>query len=109
MSDTLRNCNSPAKRSQPSRLQQRKPASLQIIPAVNPFLSSLNTSATAMDLKSQEDPPPPPRSQGTEGEKPVRPWLVVLKKWEHAVALFYCKLAPFKPSFSVNGSRLVVK
>jgi hypothetical protein len=108
MANTLRNSNSAAARSQPSRLQRRRPASLQISPASSsssstscwkvaiPLLSPLITSPTAMDMKSREDPQPPPRSQGTEGEKPV-----VFTKWQHPAAPLCYEPAKFKPSFSV--------
>jgi hypothetical protein len=103
MSDTLRSGNSAAAQSRPSRLQRRRPASLQISPASSsswnaaiPLLSPLITSPTAMDMKSRDDPPSPPRIQVTEGEKPV-----VFKKWQHPAAPFCYELAPFKPSFFV--------
>ncbi|CAK7327220.1 unnamed protein product [Dovyalis caffra] len=102
MAETLRNSDSTAARSQPSRLQQRRPASLQISPASScwnaaiPLLSPLNTSPTAIDMKSREVTPPPPRSQGTEADKSV-----VFKKWQHPAAPFCYEPAPFKPSFSV--------
>ncbi|KAL3578062.1 hypothetical protein D5086_019566 [Populus alba] len=105
MANTLRNNNSAAARSQPSRLQRRRPASLQISPAppssscwkvAIPLLSPLITSPTAMDMKSREDPQPPPRSQGSEGEKPV-----VFTKWQHPAAPLCYEPAKFKPSFSV--------
>ncbi|KAF9673547.1 hypothetical protein SADUNF_Sadunf10G0035500 [Salix dunnii] len=101
MADTPRKSNSAAARSQPSRLQRRRPASLQISPASSscwnaaiPLLSPLVTSPTAMDMKSREDPQPPPRSQGTEGGKPV-----VYKKWQHPAAPFCYEPAKFKPSY----------
>ncbi|KAJ6689268.1 hypothetical protein OIU85_005650 [Salix viminalis] len=103
MSDTLRNTNSTAARSRPSRIQLRRPASLQISPPSSsswnvaiPLLSPLITSPTAMDTKSREDPPPSSRIQVTEGEKPV-----VFKKWQHPAAPFCYESAPFKPSFFV--------
>ncbi|KAL9390006.1 hypothetical protein Peur_018611 [Populus x canadensis] len=109
MANTLRNSSSAAARSQPSRLQRRRPASLQISPASSssssssscwkvaiPLLSPLITSPTAIDMKSREDPQPPPRSQGTEGEKPV-----VFTKWQHPAAPLCYEPAKFKPSFSV--------
>lgn len=103
MSDTLRSGNSAAAQSRPSRLQRRRPASLQISPASSsswnaaiPLLSPLITSPTAMDMKSRDDPPSPPRIQVTEGERPV-----VFKKWQHPAAPFCYELAPFKPSFFV--------
>ncbi|KAJ6981551.1 hypothetical protein NC653_024829 [Populus alba x Populus x berolinensis] len=96
MANTLRNNNSAAARSQPSRLQRRRPASLQISPVAIPLLSPLITSPTAMDMKSREDPQPPPRSQGSEGEKPV-----VFTKWQHPAAPLCYEPAKFKPSFSV--------
>uniref|UniRef100_A0A2P2J2Q0 Uncharacterized protein n=1 Tax=Rhizophora mucronata TaxID=61149 RepID=A0A2P2J2Q0_RHIMU len=88
---------------QPSRLQRRRPASLQISPAYAgsscwnvaiPLLSPLDASPTAgqMKLRREEIPPPPQRNQ--EVEKPL-----VFKKWQHPAAPFCCESAPIAPSF----------
>ncbi|KDP40297.1 hypothetical protein JCGZ_02295 [Jatropha curcas] len=89
---------------QPSRLQRRKPAPLQINPptssrwnAAIPLLSPLLSSPAAMDLKSREEPQSQPRNQGTEPEKAA----TVFKKWQHPAAPFCYEPASFAPTFYV--------
>lgn len=87
--------------TQPSRLQRRRPASLQISPVSTwnvaiPLLSPLASSPTSIDLaaeiKSRTDSR---QEQRTEGEK------LVFKKWQHPAAPFCYEKAPIKPFFSV--------
>ncbi|XP_051127969.1 uncharacterized protein At4g14450, chloroplastic-like [Andrographis paniculata] len=91
-----------ASRRQPSRLQRRAPASIQISPATEwnvaiPLLSPLVQSPTAAnptpEMKlcsgagsSKEAPAPAP-------ENPA----VVAKKWQHPAAPFYYEATPFRP------------
>lgn len=114
MADTVRSNNVDAAntRTQPSRLQRRRPASLQINPtssshwnAAIPLLSPLISSPTAIDrtveMKSKDEQLPPPqpqqqRNQSAEADKPP-----VFKKWQHPAAPFYYEPGPFAPSFFV--------
>ncbi|XP_065864467.1 uncharacterized protein At4g14450, chloroplastic-like [Euphorbia lathyris] len=108
MAEISRNRSSGASSSQPSRLQRRKPASLEINPPSSscwnvaiPLLSPLITSPTAIDrlpnLKSHEEKQKPQqRNQIGEPEKAL-----VFKKWQHPAAPFCYEPAQFAPSFSV--------
>lgn len=101
MADSSRNDNS-GSRHQPSRLQRRRPASLQISPASSwnvaiPLLSPLATSPTTtnnkdltMRVESRQE------QRSAEGDKPV-----VFKKWQHPAAPFCYESAPIKASFFV--------
>ncbi|KAJ4722638.1 putative ATBET12 [Melia azedarach] len=99
MADASRNIS--ASRHQPSRLQRRRPASLQISPVSSwnvaiPLLSPLASSPTSIDqtieVKSRSESRQEPR---TEGEKPV------FKKWQHPAAPFCYESGPIKPSLFV--------
>ncbi|CAL1396450.1 unnamed protein product [Linum trigynum] len=95
---------------QPSRLQRRRPASLQISPASSsfwsaaiPLLSPLDTSPTAVDRKfemsanqQQSQSHNQQRVGGGEAEKAS-----VFKKWQHPAAPFCYEAAKLKPSFFV--------
>ncbi|XP_052188312.1 uncharacterized protein At4g14450, chloroplastic-like [Diospyros lotus] len=95
-------------RRQPSRLQRRAPASIQISPvrdwnAAIPLLSPLITSPTARDptaeIRSCNN-----QNQATEAEKPA----VMFKKWQHPAAPFSYEPAPLMPfvfAGAVDGSR----
>ncbi|KAK8684682.1 hypothetical protein V6N13_040698 [Hibiscus sabdariffa] len=85
---------------QPSRLQRRAPASLQISPVSTwniaiPLLSPLASSPPSIDRR--EDPPrqeqKPRQIQKTEPEK------LVFKMWQHPAAPFCYEPAPMLPSF----------
>ncbi|KAK8507254.1 hypothetical protein V6N13_070042 [Hibiscus sabdariffa] len=87
-------------RRQPSRLQRRAPASLQISPVSSwniaiPLLSPLASSPPSIDRReespSQEQPPR--QSQKTEPEK------LVFKMWQHPAAPFCHEPAQLLPSF----------
>ncbi|KAI4342685.1 hypothetical protein MLD38_027278 [Melastoma candidum] len=96
-------------RRQPSRLQRRAPASLQIShPSASqwnvaiPFLSPLAPSPTSPDprggeqgVKSREE------ARAAEGtnEKRKGTTAVVFKKWQHPAAPFCFEPPPMKPSF----------
>ncbi|KAJ4848278.1 hypothetical protein Tsubulata_050863 [Turnera subulata] len=89
-----------------SRLQRRRPASLQISPAsaaqwnvAIPLLSPLTTSPTAVDRSLEVKSQPQQQAknhQGTEAEKPV-----VFKKWQHPAAPFNYEPGAFVPKFFV--------
>ncbi|KAJ9154192.1 hypothetical protein P3X46_027554 [Hevea brasiliensis] len=111
MADVSRNRTSASvpSTSQPSRLQSRRPASLQINPpssscwnAAIPLLSPLATSPVAIDrmaeMKSREDHQQPSqrRNQRSEPEK-----VAVFKKWQHLAAPFCCEPPSFAPKFFV--------
>ncbi|CAI0383908.1 unnamed protein product [Linum tenue] len=88
---------------QPSRLQRRRPASLQISPASSsfwsaaiPLLSPLDTSPTAVDRKFESQIQNQQRGGGGEAEKAA-----VFKKWQHPAAPFCYEAAKLKPSFFV--------
>ncbi|EEF33081.1 uncharacterized protein At4g14450, chloroplastic [Ricinus communis] len=100
--------SSSSTRSEPSRLQRKKPASLQINrPCWNvaiPLLSPLITSPTAIDnhhlrtaeIKSREE-----QHRVVESEKKASASAVVFKKWQHPAAPLCYEPAPFAPSFFV--------
>ncbi|OAY28065.1 uncharacterized protein At4g14450, chloroplastic [Manihot esculenta] len=107
MADISRNRTSASASSpaQPSRLQRRRPASLQINPPTSscwntaiPLLSPLVTSPIAIDQMAEmnQQQPLQHRNQGTEPDKPT-----VFKKWQHPAAPFCCEPAPFGPKFFV--------
>ncbi|XP_039007183.1 uncharacterized protein At4g14450, chloroplastic-like [Hibiscus syriacus] len=87
-------------RRQPSRLQRRAPASLQISPVSSwniaiPLLSPLASSPPSID-RMEESPrqeQPPRQSQKTEPEK------LVFKMWQHPAAPFCYEPAQLVPSF----------
>ncbi|CAN0887289.1 Uncharacterized protein At4g14450, chloroplastic [Linum grandiflorum] len=85
---------------QQSRLQRRRPASLQITTpapwnAPIPLLSPLETSPTAIELsRSREDPNQKNQHRGqADGNKAV-----VFKKWQHPAAPFCYEPPKFKPA-----------
>ncbi|XVE81790.1 hypothetical protein DITRI_Ditri15bG0094200 [Diplodiscus trichospermus] len=91
-------------RRQPSRLQRRAPASLQINPVSSwnvaiPLLSPVASSPPSIDRRTTEKREEPPRqeqqrpSQGTEPEK------IVFKMWQHPAAPFSYKPSSLVPSF----------
>ncbi|KAJ9182245.1 hypothetical protein P3X46_006262 [Hevea brasiliensis] len=97
--------------TQPSRLQRRRPASLEIYPpssscwnAAIPLLSPLVSSPTTIDrmaeMKSREDQQQPSqlRNQETDKEKGATD---VFKKWQHPAAPFCCEPPSFAPKFFV--------
>ncbi|XP_044497947.1 uncharacterized protein At4g14450, chloroplastic-like [Mangifera indica] len=87
--------------TQPSRLQRRRPASLQISPASSwnvaiPLLSPLASSPTSIDVAAEIKSRTESRQeQRRDGEKPV------FKKWQHPAAPFCYETPPIKPFFSV--------
>ncbi|CAN1180984.1 Uncharacterized protein At4g14450, chloroplastic [Linum perenne] len=90
---------------QSSRLQRRRPASLQINPASSsfwnaaiPLLSPLETSPTAIERKEQQQQQNQILNQqrGGETDKPI-----VFKKWQHPAAPFCYEPEKLKPSFFV--------
>ncbi|KAK8511174.1 hypothetical protein V6N13_013593 [Hibiscus sabdariffa] len=87
-------------RRQPSRLQRRAPASLQISPVSSwniaiPLLSPLASSPPSIDRReeSPSSEQPPRQSQKTEPEK------LVFKMWQHPAAPFCYEPAQLVPSF----------
>ncbi|XP_039067845.1 uncharacterized protein At4g14450, chloroplastic-like [Hibiscus syriacus] len=87
-------------RRQPSRLQRRAPASLQISPVSSwniaiPLLSPLASSPPSFD-RMEESPrqeQPPRQIQKKESEK------LVFKMWQHPAAPFCYEPAQLVPSF----------
>ncbi|KAK2647234.1 hypothetical protein Ddye_022429 [Dipteronia dyeriana] len=97
-----------ARRQQQSRLQRRRPASLQIspvstwnvaIPLLSPLASSPKSIEQAMmEMKkssSSSSRADSRQEQRVESEKPV------FKKWQHPAAPFCYETPSFKPSFFV--------
>ncbi|KAI3459473.1 hypothetical protein Pfo_016136, partial [Paulownia fortunei] len=85
-------------RRQPSRLQRRAPASIQInpvtdwnvaIPLLSPLVQSPNNLTAEIKSCSNSDK----ESVAAAAEKPV----VVMKKWQHPAAPFCYEPAPFLP------------
>lgn len=88
---------------QPSRLQMRAPASIQInpvtewnvaIPLLSPLVQSPNNLTAAIKSCSNSD-----KESVAAAEKPV----VVMKKWKHPAAPFCHEPAPLLP-FVCTGS-----
>ncbi|CAN1342401.1 Uncharacterized protein At4g14450, chloroplastic, partial [Linum perenne] len=82
---------------QSSRLQRRRPASLQINSASSsfwnaaiPLLSPLETSPTTIERKEQQQQN---QQRDEEANKPI-----VFKKWKHPAAPFYYEPEKLKPS-----------
>ncbi|KAF5752374.1 hypothetical protein HS088_TW01G00282 [Tripterygium wilfordii] len=95
MADSQRNIS----RTQTSRLQRRRPASLQVnrTPEWNvaiPLLSPLATSPTAVDLMADLTRQKEQQKPRTEPEKPV-----VIKKWQHPAAPFFYEPAQLRQAF----------
>ncbi|PIN03263.1 hypothetical protein CDL12_24214 [Handroanthus impetiginosus] len=95
------------RRRQPSRLQSKAPASIQIspvtewnvaIPLLSPLVQSPTSDIPTVDIKSCSSSNKEPAAAGAT-EKPV----VVLKKWQHPAAPFCYEPAPFRP-FVCTGS-----
>ncbi|XWS13813.1 hypothetical protein CRYUN_Cryun36dG0070700 [Craigia yunnanensis] len=91
-------------RRQPSRLQRRAPASLQINPVSSwnvaiPLLSPLASPPPSIDRRTTEKREDLPRqeqqrqSQAKESEK------LVFKMWQHPAAPFCYEPSPLVPSF----------
>ncbi|GMN53470.1 hypothetical protein TIFTF001_022606 [Ficus carica] len=90
---------------QPSRLQRRAPASLQIspvsdwnvaIPLLSPLASPSSPPAAAAPPKPKPKPKPLDRtadakSRDADSDKPP---VVVFKKWQHPAAPFCCEPPP---------------
>ncbi|KAL8486587.1 hypothetical protein ACS0TY_023321 [Phlomoides rotata] len=83
-------------RRQPSRLQRRAPASIQIhpvtdwnvaIPLLTPLVQSPNDLTAEIKACSSD------KESASAAEKPV----VVMKKWQHPAAPFCYGPAPFLP------------
>ncbi|CAN0904489.1 Uncharacterized protein At4g14450, chloroplastic [Linum grandiflorum] len=110
MADKQKNASSKISSSsitagQSSRLQRRKPASLQINPATSsfwnaaiPLLSPLETSPMAIDWKEQQQQHQNQQRDVREADKPI-----MFKKWQHPAAPFCYDYEPekLKPSFFV--------
>ncbi|XP_058211956.1 uncharacterized protein At4g14450, chloroplastic-like [Rhododendron vialii] len=93
---------------QPSRLQRRAPASIQISPATDwkaaiPLLSPLITSPTSDDLAAEiqscGNSNNNNKNHHNEAEKPT-----AFKKWQHPAAPFSYEPAPFVPLFCTGGA-----
>ncbi|KAL2463668.1 Uncharacterized protein Fot_53324 [Forsythia ovata] len=90
---------------QPTRLQKRAPASIQInpvtdwnvpIPLLSPLVQSPTSNSLPAEIKSSCNSG---NKEPVAAEKPV----VVMKKWQHPAAPFCYEPAPFLP-FVCTGS-----
>ncbi|XP_021291331.1 uncharacterized protein At4g14450, chloroplastic-like [Herrania umbratica] len=91
-------------RRQPSRLQRRAPASLQISPVSSwnvaiPLLSPLASSPPSIDRKTVEKREEPPRQEQQRQSQTTEPEKIVFKMWQHPAAPFCNEPAPLVPSF----------
>ncbi|MBA0858034.1 hypothetical protein Goshw_020543 [Gossypium schwendimanii] len=93
-------------RRQPSRLQRRAPASLQISPVASwniaiPLLSPLACSPPSIDRRTTErtEEPPPRQEQQQRQSQKTEPEKLVFKMWQHPAAPFCYEPASLVPSF----------
>ncbi|XP_022722013.1 uncharacterized protein At4g14450, chloroplastic-like [Durio zibethinus] len=91
-------------RRQPSRLQRRAPASLQINPISSwnvaiPLLSPLASSPPSIDRRTTEKREEPPRQEQQRQSQATEPEKLVFKMWQHPAAPFCYEPSPFVPSF----------
>ncbi|OMO54795.1 hypothetical protein CCACVL1_27560 [Corchorus capsularis] len=89
---------------QPSRLQRRAPASIQISPVSSwnvaiPLLSPLASSPPSIDRRMAEKREEPPRQEQKRKSQSSEPEKVVFKMWQHPAAPFCYEPAPLVPSF----------
>ncbi|XP_022761131.1 uncharacterized protein At4g14450, chloroplastic-like [Durio zibethinus] len=93
-----------ADRRQPSRLQRRAPASLQICPVSSwnvaiPLLSPLASSPPSIDRRTTEKRVEPPRQEHQRQSQATEPEKLVFKMWQHPAAPFCYEPTPLVPSF----------
>lgn len=89
---------------QPSRLQRRAPASLQINPVSSwnvaiPLLSPLVPSPPSIDRRIAEKREDPPRQEQLRQSQTKEPEKLVPKTWKHPAAPFCYEPAPLVPPF----------
>ncbi|KAH7573269.1 hypothetical protein ACOSQ2_007113 [Xanthoceras sorbifolium] len=104
MADASRKNSDDGARRHQSRLQRRRPSSLQIspastwnvaIPLLSPLASSPKTMEQAMMEMKSSSKAESRQEQRVESEKPV------FKKWQHPAAPFCYEAPAIKPSFFV--------
>ncbi|KAK3190286.1 hypothetical protein Dsin_029858 [Dipteronia sinensis] len=105
-----RNSDDSARRQQQSRLQRRRPASLQIspestwnvaIPLLSPLASSPKSIEQAMmEMKKSSSSSSSSRADSRQ-EQRVESEKLVFKKWQHPAAPFCYETPSIKPSFFV--------
>ncbi|KAF7847172.1 hypothetical protein BT93_L2444 [Corymbia citriodora subsp. variegata] len=113
MADKSRSAAAAGGRRQPSRLQRRAPASLQIashasqqwnvaIPLLSPLASSPTSPPLTARLADRSSAPPAGAGGGArqrEEQPEKKPAAAAYKKWQHPAAPFCYEPAPRKPSF----------
>ncbi|XP_022138670.1 uncharacterized protein At4g14450, chloroplastic-like [Momordica charantia] len=100
MADTQRRTSGAGSRrqQQPSRLQRRAPASLQISRSdwkvAIPLLSPLVSPSSPTEIQNSREP-----STSSQGSDPEKPPVPVTKKWQHPAAPFHYDSGPRAPRF----------